>query len=657
MDEHDLLIVVDATSSMQNYLLSLNAPLPQILSVSAATGRFSRAAIIAYQDFKRHDNYLEFPAWLYLASVDEPARQPDLISIARILRAIGGGDDSSAAKTALPKAYHVMRPGVQTLILLYTDDPPHRTDGMRGAFTNADTERNALRREDSYGGFGPSFLDWVSAAKTLAHGQKQAQALALLDPNVPPSYMAYYNFLCAMGNDAYIRLRDSKPTTISKVTVDVLLAWMGVEKPTVGDMQDTVPGDLGRYVSPEHIWGLENEAQLEAARFFPVSHTPGIENSAMAADNLGRIITMDPTVISHHPFFGGSWRAICRDQVGSDYLVKNFSRNLGNIPDVKELEKLYHKYPQASAKEPETSSFTVQSLIHTVATMGVSSMSRISPSPWFRRHLTQQGIPIPDADPTQSTLARSMGTEQKPAKAPCSLCCALFPPSSMGSMCDQLGCHEQVCTGCSSAWYGSNKPGGIIIPGAVLCPFCRRRPSSYILAEHGNGIDIARGLDRAIKESEACIYAWCSQCSELKEYMERVCAHGETPELTNWTCEGCSAELETKNWAKSMKPCPKCETMTERTGGCGHMACPVQGCAADWCYYCGKAFEDIIFYHMETAHPDLHGDGEYIDEGVGWDDDGDDHDDDEEDEEDEQDEERYDDADGEEDEEEWLYDL
>lgn len=38
------------------------------------------------------------------------------------------------------------------------------------------------------------------------------------------------------------------------------------------------------------------------------------------------------------------------------------------------------------------------------------------------------------------------------------------------------------------------------------------------------------------------------------------------------------------------KPCPKCRTPTERSGGCMHMVCTRAGCAFEWCWICQTKF-------------------------------------------------------------------
>jgi hypothetical protein len=48
---YDLLILVDATSSMSSYLQSLNTSLPSIISISTLTDAFSRIGLLGYRDY------------------------------------------------------------------------------------------------------------------------------------------------------------------------------------------------------------------------------------------------------------------------------------------------------------------------------------------------------------------------------------------------------------------------------------------------------------------------------------------------------------------------------------------------------------------------------------------------------------------------------
>ncbi|KAL4984192.1 hypothetical protein BDW68DRAFT_21306 [Aspergillus falconensis] len=372
MEKYDLLIVADATASMSSYLTALNTSLPQIISISALTGCFSRLGVIAYRDYTDFDEMLKFSGWLDLSPARRPAKQPDVVAFTKSLKARGGGDYPEAAKTALAKAYTIMRPDAKTIILLYTDAPPHGTIPKPERLMNGDAEMKVLSNPRSYDGFGPSFLDWVSAAKTLASGERRAQVFALLQWDMLPHCVTYYNFLCAMTGGACIRLDDSTPETISKLSVELLLAWMGVEKPGVDNADLEVPGYWSSYVSTEGMSDLKDEGDPETERFFPVPytrHTPVLENIAevalsasvlknlpkkptpaesprkqwdtdpryrdFASKYLMQIISEDIGAIAINPVFGALWRAVCKDRTyaGRNDLADAFSKAVGEIQD------------------------------------------------------------------------------------------------------------------------------------------------------------------------------------------------------------------------------------------------------------------------------------------------------------------------------------
>src|ERR1700712_2208911 len=90
-DEYDLLILVDATYSMSDYLESLQTSLPKIISISALTDSFSRIGLLAYRDYCDSD-LLEWSGWMYPEALNEGKEQPDLLAVARTLEPIGGGD-------------------------------------------------------------------------------------------------------------------------------------------------------------------------------------------------------------------------------------------------------------------------------------------------------------------------------------------------------------------------------------------------------------------------------------------------------------------------------------------------------------------------------------------------------------------------------------
>jgi hypothetical protein len=179
---YDLLILVDSTYSMSSYLASLQASLPQIIQISTLTDCFSRIGLLAYRDYCDKE-LLDWSGWLSPSAItDEP--KVDLIQAAKNLYAMGGGDGPEATKTGLARAYELMRADATTIILLYTDAPPHTiaNGDETDRSSNFGPEQKALKVETSYGGFGSQFADWVTASKWLSGrlGAKKAQVFSIL---------------------------------------------------------------------------------------------------------------------------------------------------------------------------------------------------------------------------------------------------------------------------------------------------------------------------------------------------------------------------------------------------------------------------------------------------------------------------------------------
>jgi hypothetical protein len=282
---YDLLILVDATYSMSSYLESLRTTLPQVISISTLTDCFSRLGLLAYKDYCDRE-LLTWSGWLTPSETSTSDEKVDLLKSARDLYPMGGGDGPEATKTGLARAYELMRAEATTIVLLYTDAPPHTlaNGSLTDRFSNLGPERTALSKEDSYGGFGPSFTDWVSAAKTLRHGKKKAQVFSILEKDMGFVYAGFYNYLSTITGGACLYLNDSRPVSISKVTVEVMLAWMGAEKVGV-DANVEFPAFLTRYMDIQNIKNLKDENDPAASPFF---FTPEY------VINILRIIHMEP---------------------------------------------------------------------------------------------------------------------------------------------------------------------------------------------------------------------------------------------------------------------------------------------------------------------------------------------------------------------------
>ncbi|EDV24957.1 uncharacterized protein TRIADDRAFT_26044, partial [Trichoplax adhaerens] len=124
--------------------------------------------------------------------------------------------------------------------------------------------------------------------------------------------------------------------------------------------------------------------------------------------------------------------------------------------------------------------------------------------------------------------------------------------------------------------------------GGVLCP----GPNC------GQGI-LYDGDDNCIEcpDKIGCGLIFCRRC--LKVWHEGSC---ETYEISdnchNYTqpyrinaadADKARWERKTKETIKKIsKPCPKCNTPIQKSGGCMHMSCPIPRCRFQWCWICCK---------------------------------------------------------------------
>jgi hypothetical protein len=224
----------------------------------------------------------------------------------------------------------------------------------------------------------------------------------------------------------------------------------------------------------------------------------------------------------------------------------------------------------------------------------------------------------------------------------CSLCFTDLRKQDLHPACGRRGCEQIICRDCLGAWLGLNAAGRIINVTVLSCPFCRRPPIAKTLHNYGMGIHAVANLKRAVERAGDWVYAWCIECSSAKPYLERVCAGGSPAELYDFRCDDCERireelavreaqrrleeiaqwemeredrrmayeerqalerEIEKARVKRNAKlvlnHCPGCDTLTEKSGGCGHMECT---CEQHWCWFCGEASDDHkIYRHMDDS--------------------------------------------------------
>ncbi|KAJ4293233.1 hypothetical protein N0V90_008515 [Kalmusia sp. IMI 367209] len=401
---YDLLLLVDATSSMSNYLESLRISFPKVISISKLTNSFARIGLLAYRDYSEASSYenptLEWSGWYSyedLGDVDSTTAH-GLMHKAANLEAIGGGDFPEATKTGLARAYSLMREDATTIILLYTDAPPHCwMVADKDRYSNYYAEQAALKKAKSFGGYGPHFADWVEGCKQLHNGSRKAHVFCFLDEFLGKRaiQLGYYLYLSTITRGACLYLTDATPHSIAQVTVDVLLAWMGVEKAGVGTA--ALPATLVRYqaggdirkikdekdpIANSYFWAYDPTAnnpamqatklhwydkiqeQLEAnqvakpvdsevlKKYFPKRKTKAADFAQrylqdaqykeLVFEELKDIIETDVTSIALNAVFGSLWRAVCNDRShpARNDIIAAFGASVEKIEDDDEKARM-----------------------------------------------------------------------------------------------------------------------------------------------------------------------------------------------------------------------------------------------------------------------------------------------------------------------------
>jgi hypothetical protein len=106
--------------------------------------------------------------------------------------------------------------------------------------------------------------------------------------------------------------------------------------------------------------------------------------------------------------------------------------------------------------------------------------------------------------------------------------------------------------------------------------------------------------DKQFHKCPSCFSEICSLCNEE--------AHeGLTCEERRVQSNPVEQERLTEEWARSnsVKRCPSCGVLTEKTHGCNHMTCP---CGTHFCWICRGVFDATVIYdHMREAHGGIQG--------------------------------------------------
>jgi hypothetical protein len=379
-ETYDLMIVTDATASMGRFLYSLVQSLQDIIRISAMTACFSRIGVLAYRDYDQPKRKMTLWSGWHSRDAESDISQQELLAFAKELKTEGGVSWPEATKTGLALAYQHMRSQAKTIVLLYADAPPHTE--LQGY--QWQEEREALLQPQAYGGTGHLFADWASAATTLGTGKNQAQVFSIISSNyyTDLALQPMYTFLSTRTGGACI-LFPAKPdsATISKVTIALLLAWMGAGKQGAA-LDPAAVVELLTFADESGIEHVTSEKDKDAARFLPVSYMlsdkdklrAAITHSSLSLETLAQIIPrrehpvmdfaarykVDPeyqavvveqlteiidsdvSALSLNPVFGTLWRTVCNDRTNParDRLITRFGLQVDKELDAEKKARL-----------------------------------------------------------------------------------------------------------------------------------------------------------------------------------------------------------------------------------------------------------------------------------------------------------------------------
>lgn len=230
----------------------------------------------------------------------------------------------------------------------------------------------------------------------MGDGTKKVIVFSILDPWLQGEKQGHYEYLSTLtgGVCLYLNyssttgtLKSPSPADISKVTVEILLAWMGVQKAGMADAAGHagLPANISKYTEADGMMDLVDEHDAARGRFFttpfylngrrpsvtatsdnitriemtrevlkthlPKKATPVTDFAATwksdpayrlkVITHLTKIIEEDVRAIALNPVFGSLWRAVCADRKTiDDILLGRFASQADQIKDPIDKEQM-----------------------------------------------------------------------------------------------------------------------------------------------------------------------------------------------------------------------------------------------------------------------------------------------------------------------------
>ncbi|KAF7973109.1 hypothetical protein HWV62_16222 [Athelia sp. TMB] len=354
-DVYDILIITDATTSMGEYLNALKTSIPEILGLAQLSGVFRRLGVLAYRDYTEPENErIVWSGW----------NPDDILGFVNRLEPDGGGDFPEAAKTALIRGLQAVDKDARTLILWYTDAPPHHC--------SVNSYENDLKEAAA---FPAGATDWVKLCRIAA--KRHCTVFSFTPKSLASQFSCFYTLLSELTGGISISTSILSSSLISRLTLDIILQWMG-QAPAIEGSLITSGATLCRYESSPLTIASKLSNELEGSRgYLPASlkdssltcmiricETPlessnipnGLSFSASSMNNLAKrfatpseeafrtrayaslsvIIDSNVASLTYNPIFGHLWRAVCKDTnnvAEKNKLINSFSVAVCKIAD------------------------------------------------------------------------------------------------------------------------------------------------------------------------------------------------------------------------------------------------------------------------------------------------------------------------------------
>ena len=136
-----IVFFIDTTSSMSVFIDALRSVLREFMSTIALTGIFDKVGILAYRDY----DMTPVVNWSYWLTFADQA----LYSIARDIKATGGGDTPEAVRTAIYTLLNNMPDNTDLLMIHLADAPEHPEDTSK-------LQQNGLKEHKALGDLFPN---------------------------------------------------------------------------------------------------------------------------------------------------------------------------------------------------------------------------------------------------------------------------------------------------------------------------------------------------------------------------------------------------------------------------------------------------------------------------------------------------------------------